>query len=113
MLFVNDWNTNDYCRVWVHTMNPVKYMKWDTNPQYNGDPVPKPIEGERIEVYSSGRWCEEGPWQQAIVDIVVELEAEIVVAQELARQQANEVVVENECKKRELLEKAAATFAVT
>lgn len=111
MLFVNDWNTNNYCSVWVHTMNPVQYMKWDNNPAHNGNPVPHPVEGERIKVYSSGRWLEDGPWQQAIVDVIVELETEIAVAAEKAKLEVAAKIAENDRKRRELLNAAAATFS--
>lgn len=82
IIFTNEWNTNDYCSASVILDPAAKLIKGDNCPASSGNPYIRPERGGTLEVYGTGRWSrDDGPWRQIILEVLIDLEKEIAVAQ--------------------------------
>lgn len=78
ILFADHWNVNDYCHAEVYVDPKARVVEGCNASAAYGDPWPKPSVGTTVTVYSSGRWeGPDGPWRQAIVEVLAELRREI------------------------------------
>ena len=82
IIFANKWSTFNYCYASVLTEPHSAIIPGSKSPAcMNCDPYPHPAIGEELQVYSTGNWLIEGPWQQVIMDVLDGLEIEIEQAE--------------------------------
>jgi len=82
-ILTDRWNTNGYCSAHVLTVPDSELKQTCDWPTYSHSKTfPEPLEGDAIAIYDTGRWLEEGPWQEQLPQLLDALEAEVKKAQE-------------------------------
>lgn len=79
-LFVNEWSTHNYCKVYLSQDPEAEWLDAEDCPRAWGvRAIPKPKgEVKLIQVWSSGSWLKTGPWCEKINEILWNLETEIL-----------------------------------
>lgn len=114
MIFVNEWSTYDYCKVSV-ILDPSSGIEpaIDAPAAHHARSEPHPKSGGVLIVYLHGRWIEDdGPWRQAILDVLADLETEIEAAREARSAKEATKRAANEALHLAALERARASLSV-
>lgn len=86
LMVVSEHHVDNHCSVYAATEPDTEWTGARDHSASPGDPKPKPKTGDLIDVYWSGHWRKEGPWQQVLLDLLDEVEGEIEVAKEAERE---------------------------
>lgn len=85
LILKNCWNVNDYCEIYILSDPAATLFVGCQNPSAYGNPNPYPSSGKLVEVYSTGQWLIEGPWQPVAVALMEKIAAECEEAEERMR----------------------------
>lgn len=78
IVFCSENHPNDYCAAEVVLDPDSGFLQWCRNPNFDGDPYPRPRRGGVMRVYNSGNWdCEDGPWRQKLTQTLQDVRDEI------------------------------------
>lgn len=67
ILFVDEHNTHNYSQISIAENPDAQWTRPGNHSCSEGDPKPRPIDCRIIDVYWTGTWRKEGPWQPKIM----------------------------------------------